>query len=187
MKSSTLIWVGICCAALFFGGGYALHAPKRAQSSAGQKPWNSQAIRSSFAGVQVREVDATHAALDFVYDLENRTASDFEVAPGPGVVVMKRLNSDGSLVSDPNARLLSAAFIPTNNRTRFTVEMTEFFDWPAKQDADADQSFREFLRREVSGLEGFVIFDQSSRYEIELPIDLATSAASVTPPPKSSD
>jgi hypothetical protein len=132
-------------------------------------------------------MDATHAALDFVYDLENRTASDFEVAPGPSAVIMKRLKSDGSLSSDPNARLLSVAFIPINNRTRLTVEMTELFDWPAKQDSDADQSFREFVSRETSGLEGFVIFDQNSRYEIDLPINLATSTASVPRTLTSSD
>ncbi len=186
MKTTTLVWLVLCCAALF-AIGYVSHAPKTAQSAAGEKPWNSQAIRSSFAGVQVREVDATHAALDFVYDLENRTANDFEVAPGPGIVVMKRLNSDGSLISDPNARLLSAAFIPTNNRTRFTVEMMEPFAWPAKQGAVADQSFRDFVKSQASGLEGFVIFDQTSRYEIDLPIDLATTAASTAPAPKSSD
>jgi hypothetical protein len=165
----------LACALLFLAAAYAWKAPQSNQAAAGQKPWNSRAIGSAFTGVQVREVDATHAAVDFLYDLDNRTNSDFRLAPGPSNVIMRRLKADGSLSSDKDAHLAAAAFVPTNNRTRVAVEVTDAFDWPAKEDAAANQAFRSLVAREASGLEGFVIFDQISRYEIELPIDLATS------------
>lgn len=179
-----IIVVGIlCCAVLFFAAGYFSRAPKVVHSATNQEPWNSQAIRSSFTGVQVRELDSSHAAVDFLYDLENRTNSDFELAPGPNAIVMKRLKVDGSLSADANARLTSTAFIPTNNRTRVTLEVTGHFIWPAKQDASTDQALRDLVQREASGLDGFVIFDQASRYEIVLPIDLAASLPSRTATP----
>lgn len=182
-----IIGIGIlCCAVLFFAAGYFSRAPKVVQSATRQQPWNSEAIRSSFTGVQVRELDADHAAVDFLYDLENRTNADFQLAPGPNAIIMKRLKVDGSLSSDADARLTSTTFIPTNNRTRVTLEVIESFYWPAKQDAAADQSLRELVLRVASGLEGFIIFDQASRYEILLPINLSSSSRpSVATTPKS--
>lgn len=180
MKKTLLIWaLLLSCAALFFAAGYFWKAPKPTEPPAGQKPWNSRAIESTFAEVQVRQLDATHAAVDFVYDLDNRTNSDFQLTPGPGAVIMKRFKADGSLSSDADARLVSDAFVPTNNRTRITVEIAEPFNWPAQRDSAADQSFRDFVARASSGLEGFVIFDQITRYEIDLPIRLAASAVSL--------
>lgn len=179
MKSTITIGV-LGCALLFLGAAYLWHSPHVVQSAAGQKPWNRTAIVSTFTGVKVRELDATHAAADFVYDLENRTNGDFQLAPGPSAVVMRRL-SDGSLSSDANAHLLSAAFVPVNNRTRITIEMSDAFNWPAKQDAAADQSFRDFVSHETTGLEGFVIFDQVSRYQIDLPLRLPIRSRAANP------
>jgi hypothetical protein len=181
-RSNTLkatITIGIIfCALLFFVAGYVWRAPRSVHTGSDQKPWNPRAIGTSFTGVEVRELDTKHAAVDFFYNLENQTSTDFQLTPGSKAVIMKRLKVDGSLSADRDARLVSAAFVPTNNRTRIAVEITDLFDWPTKQDAAADQSLRDFVARETSGLEGFVIFDQISRYQIELPIDLATSASS---------
>jgi hypothetical protein len=172
------------CAVLFLAAAYAWREPRLVQHAAGQTPWNSRAIASAFKGIQVREVDATHASVVFLYDLENRAAGDFQLKPGPSIVIMKRLKADGSLSSNTQARLASGAFVPTNNRTRIELEVTDRFNWPAQRNAAADESFRDFVARETSGLQGFVIFDQNSRYEIDLPIDLAATspAPSVSAP-----
>ena len=172
------ITIGILsCAVLFFAAAYAWRAPELVQSAAGPKPWDSHAIEATFEGVQVREVDPTHAKVDFLYDLDNRTNSDFQLASAQSTVIMKRLKADGSLSADTLARLASAAFIPTNNRTRIAIELADTFPWPGKPDATADQAFRDFVTRETSGVQGFVIFDQARRYQIELPINLASATA----------
>jgi hypothetical protein len=181
----TIIIGLLSCAVLFLAAAYAWREPRLVQHAAGQTPWNSRAIESAFKGIQVREVDAAHASLVFLYDLENSATSDFQLTPGPGVVIMKRLKADGSLSSNTQARLVSGAFVPTNNRTRVELEVTDPFNWPAQRNAAAEQSFRDFVARETSGLQGFVIFDQNSRYEIDLPIDLAaTPPAPSTSAPK---
>ena len=66
--------------------------PSEAQSAAKPAiPWNEHAIESSFAGVRVREIDASNSAVVFLYDLDNKTDSDYQLAKGPSVVVMSRL------------------------------------------------------------------------------------------------
>jgi hypothetical protein len=130
--------------------------------------WNSSAIESTLAGVRVREVDPAHAAVVFLYDLDNKTDSDYRLSSGPNVVIMSRLQPNGSLSSDQQISLDSAAFVPAKNRTRISVEVNHAFDWPAQRDAAADRQLRQFVADEVSGLQGFVLFDQATRYQIEL-------------------
>ncbi|HXQ25418.1 MAG TPA: hypothetical protein VN822_03320 [Candidatus Acidoferrales bacterium] len=132
-------------------------------------PWNAGAIQATFAGVSVREIDPSHAAVLLSYDLENKTETDYQLTSGPNVVIMSRLAADRTLNSDRPANLESSAFVPARNRTRIALELTRSFNWPAEKDAAADQSLRQLVASQVAGLTGFVLFDQTSRYQIELP------------------
>src|SRR5450755_4276615 len=62
---------------------------------ASANPWNSSAVESTLSGVRVKEIDPTHAAVMFFYDLDNKTDTDYRLANGPDVVIMSRLQSDG--------------------------------------------------------------------------------------------
>jgi hypothetical protein len=133
--------------------------------------------------VRVKEIDPTHAAVLLFYDLDNKTDTDYRLANGPDVVIMSRLESDGSLVSDQQVTLDSAAFVPARNRTRVAVEMSRPFDWPRQNDAVAESQFRQLVAAQISGVEGFVVFDRAARYQIELPAvspQLQKSSADVT-------
>jgi hypothetical protein len=143
--------------------------------------WNSGAIETTLAGVRVRELDNTHAAVVFSYDLDNRTDTDYRLSSGPNVVIMSRLQPNGSLTSVQQVSLDSAAFVPARNRTRISLEMTHPFDWPSQRDAAAERQVRQFVADEVSGVQGFVLFDQSTRYQIEL----ATASPELQRPPVS--
>jgi len=143
--------------------------------------WNSGAIETTLAGVRVRELDNTHAAVVFSYDLDNRTDTDYRLSSGPNVVIMSRLQPNGSLTSVQQVNLDSAAFVPARNRTRISLEMAHPFDWPSQRDAAAERQVRQFVADEVSGVQGFVLFDQSTRYQIEL----ATASPELQRPPVS--
>jgi hypothetical protein len=130
--------------------------------------WNSQAIRSTLAGVRVRELDPTHAAVVFLYDLDNRTDMDYRLASGPNVVIMSRVQPTGSLIAAQQVSPDSAAFVPANNRTRLSLEVSHAFDWPQQKDAAADRQLRQFVADQEAGIQGFVLFDQTARYQIEL-------------------
>jgi hypothetical protein len=145
------------------------------QTSAAPAPvWNSSAIQSSFAGVQIKEVDATHAALIFSYDLDNNTDADYRLAKGPATVVMARLKSSGSVSSAEPVELDNSVFLPARNRTRIAVEMTRNFNWPtglpgAQIGPVNQEKFRSLVAQEVANLSGFVVFDQATHFQIELP------------------
>jgi hypothetical protein len=153
-------------------------------STAPANAWNSRAIESTLAGVRVRELDSTHAAVVFFYDLDNRTDTDYRLASGPNVVIMSRLQPSGSLSSDEPLSLDSVAFVPAKNRTRIALEMSHAFDWPAQRDAAAERQVRQFVADQIAGVEGFVLFDQVARYQIELAAtspEVQQATASPTP------
>src|ERR1700723_952992 len=96
--------------------------PAQPPAASAAPVWNASAVQSSFAGVQVKEVDATHAALIFSYDLDNNTDTDYRVATGPTTVVMTRLKSNGSVSSEEPVGLSNSIFLPARNRTHISLE-----------------------------------------------------------------
>ncbi|MGA3293826.1 MAG: hypothetical protein ABSE45_07565 [Candidatus Acidiferrales bacterium] len=131
--------------------------------------WNSAAIGSACAGIRVQELDPTHAAVIFLYDLDNKTDADYELDKGPNVVIMGRLKPGGTLSSAEQVSLNSAAFVPARNQTRIALEIVHPFNWPAQKDAAAERDFNQLVASDSSNLLGFVLFDQTNRYQIELP------------------
>ena len=147
---------------------------QRPQASPSPSPWNSGAIQSTFVGAQVQEVDATHATLEFFYDLDNNTDADYRFAKGAGTVVMTRLRSNGSLSSEEPIELNNSVFLPARNRTRIALQVTRPFNWPAGLPAAQigpvnQMKFRQLVADEVANLSGFVMFDTATHFQIELP------------------
>ncbi len=132
-------------------------------------PWNIHALQTAYAGVRVREIDASNAAVVFLYDIDNKSGSDYKLVKGPDVVVMSRLKSAGTLSSEKPVTLSASAFVPVNNRTRIALEIAEPFSWPAHMDSSSEARFRELIAQETADVDGFVIFDQAHRYQIDLP------------------
>jgi hypothetical protein len=151
-------------------------APEPVAQHSAAPVWNTSAIQSTFAGVQVKEVDPTHANLIFSYDLDNNTDTDYEVTKGPTTVVMTRLAISGSVSSDEAVALGNSVFLPARNRTRVTLAMTKNFNWPGQMYGSQvgpvnQEKFRTLVAQEVGNLSGFVLFDQAAHFQIELPGD----------------
>jgi hypothetical protein len=162
--------IGVCAAVLSGSAAYAVFHFRHSAASAGHPaPWNSDAIRATFAGVQVRQVDTVDAAVVFFYDLENTTDFDYRMENGPSMDFLSRLRSDGSLSSEDQPHLDHAAFVPARNRTHIGIEVVRPFAWPAQNAGGSDEKFRELVKRETDNLNGFVVFDERMRYQVELP------------------
>jgi len=136
--------------------------------------WNSGAVHSTFTGVQIHELDATHAELIFSYDLENNTDTDFQITKGPSTVVMTRLKSNSTLSSEEPVELDHSVFLPARNRIRMSLKIARLFNWPTGlpvgQIGPVNQDkFRALVSQEVGGISGFVVFDQATHLQIELP------------------
>ena len=152
---------------LVLSAGGALEGARLLANSAGS--WNSHAIESTLQGVRVREIDPTRAEIVFLYDLENKTDNDYLLSKGPDVVIMSRLKSSGSLSSEKQVTLNAGAFVPARNRTRIEIGITQPFRWPSRMDAAGQMRIWELVAGEVADLGGFALFDQGTRYQIDLP------------------
>jgi hypothetical protein len=162
-----------------------LAGPKPARSNPPpEQPtaWNSHAIRGTLAGIRVREIDGGHAAVVFLYDLENTTNADYRLTKGPNLVIMSRLKSSRTLSGDEPIALNSTAFVPAQNRTRIALEVSHVFSWPGQRSAYAERMFNQLVAGDVADVAGFVLFDQTNRYEIDFPASWPeTQAASSAP------
>jgi len=163
---------------------FVLRNPPKQESAPKAQPrdWNANAIRGNFAGVQVKEIDPTHAQLVFAYDLENATDSEYRLSAGPEVALMERLKSDDSLRSQDSIRIDSPVFLPSKSHGRVSLQVARPFNWPSQIAAGqvgpfTQEKFRLFVAKEVSNVQEFVLFDETLRYKIELPSGWQDSSA----------
>ena len=84
-------------------------------------------------------------------------------------------NEDGILshVLPDTSRLLDLpVFIPPGQRTAILFSM-DFADIPTRNSNEPDAAFhervRKYLEQRYGGLSGFVVFDNTYRYEVDLP------------------
>lgn len=159
----------VCAAGVILAGRYAWNQLPAHQTPPNPNAWKPDRIRASFAGIQVRELDAANSSVVFYFELENTTASDFHLANDSNVVVMSRLKSDNSLSAENHPLIEESAFVPARSRTRIGIVITRKFAWPSAADSAADAKIRDFTAQMVANLSGFVLFDQPSHLQIELP------------------
>jgi hypothetical protein len=151
--------------------------------------WNTKAIIAdgppSFSRtmwVSPNDPKSTAPLLVLTYTLKNATGSDYSLTSTTDIQYMFR-SGDGAL--GPN--LLGAAFtsdvgnansvglplfIPANQRAMIRCKIA-FSDLPpqasSEPDADYHERLRAFLEKTYDDFGGLVIFDQTTRYEIDLP------------------
>jgi hypothetical protein len=147
---------------------------QEAQPAAPATVWNPGAVRAELNGIQVREIDPNHASIVFYYDLDNQTDGDYQMAKGSSTVVMTRLKSDGTLMPNDNLHLENSVFVPAHNRTRISFSASQPFRWPSGMALEHmgpinQDKYRALIAQEVNGASGFVLFDQTAHYQIELP------------------
>jgi hypothetical protein len=133
------------------------------------KPWNSSAITARYVGAQLRELDSGNAALYLAYEVQNHTDSDYQLADGPGALVMSRLRADGSLSSQQQVRLSYPTFLPARQRARVALEIPSPFGWPADGDPTFQDKLRDFVNQKLVDIQAFVLFDQADRFDIDFP------------------
>lgn len=130
--------------------------------------WNRNGVKALYMATQLREVNKTHASLILSYDLDNLTNVDYRLSDGSGVVIMSRAKSDGSLTQEQAIHLSYPVFLPAGQRAHLAVEITKEFTWP-KDDSHHDEKLKEFVRQTLATVRGFVLFDENSHSQIDLP------------------
>lgn len=133
------------------------------------KLWTEAAIKATYVGSQLIELDKLHAQLSLSYDLDNNTALDYRFADGAGVIIMSRLLSDGSLNQQEVVRLSYPVFLPARQRARIALEVTKPFEWPAFDDPSYLDKLRDFVKQRLINIGEFVLFDENHHQRFELP------------------
>jgi hypothetical protein len=132
-------------------------------------PWDSEAITATYMGAQLRELSTSDTALFLAYELQNNTNKDYRLSDGPGYVIMSRIKSDGSLSSQQPVQLSYGTFLPAHRRATLALEIKRPFRWPADNDSLLSKKLVDFVTLELSDVDGFVLFDQADRCEIDFP------------------
>lgn len=130
--------------------------------------WNRDGIKASYVAAQLREVDKAHSSLVLSYDLSNQTDLDYRLTEGPAVVIMRRLKGDGSLSQEESIHLSYPVFLPAKQRARMAIEISRDFPWP-REDSHYEEKLKEFVKQRLSDIRGFVLFDEASHSQIDLP------------------
>jgi hypothetical protein len=146
-------------------GGLAYDTPRPRIS----KSWKLNAIKATYVGSQLKEIDKAHAALFISYDLENNTDVDYRLADTAGVFIMSQLKSNGSLSQEEHLRLSYPVFLPARRRVRIAIEDLHLFAWPAERDPKLEDKLKDFVKQRLENMDKFVIFDESDRCQVELP------------------
>jgi hypothetical protein len=144
-----------------------------------KKSWNKRAVTAKYVGSHLIELDKGHSSLTLSYDLENNTDLDYWLAESPGAMVMRRLKSNGSLSQEESMHLKYPVFLPARQSVRMEIEITKPFSWPEKEDPEVIDKLRDFVKQRLANAEGFVLFDEGSRCQVELPGAWETLQASV--------
>jgi len=142
---------------------------KKAGAASTSNGWNREAIQATYVASQFREVDKAHSSLILSYDLKNETDLDYHLTDGPGVVIMRRLRSNGSLSEEEPVRLTYPVFLPARQRARMAIEISRSFSWPAREDRQYEDKLRDFVKQRLAGVGEFVLFDVATHCQIELP------------------
>jgi len=141
------------------------NTPVEARTSTG---WNREGIKATYVATQLREVDKAHSSLILSYDLSNQTDLDYRLTDGPGIVIMSRLKGDGSLSQEESIHLSYPVFLPARQRARLAIEISKAFAWP-REDSHYEEKLKEFVKQRLGNVKGFVLFDESSHTQIDLP------------------
>jgi hypothetical protein len=131
--------------------------------------WNQEAIRATYVASQLRQIDKAHSSLVLSYDLENNADRDYRVADGPDVVILSRLKSNASLSQEQPIHLSYPVFLPAKQRARMAIQITQPLSWPGQDDPAYENKLRDFVRQRLANVSAFVLFDESSHRQIELP------------------
>jgi hypothetical protein len=129
--------------------------------------WNREGIKASYVAAQLREVDKAHSSLILSYDLSNLTDLDYRLAEGAGVVI-SQLKRDGSLSQEESIHLSYPVFLPARQRARLAIEISRAFSWP-REDSHYEEKLKEFVKQRLGNVRGFVLFDEASHTQIDLP------------------
>jgi len=159
--------VAVVIAALTAGGYWYLSRPKP------PKPWDTTAIvADGTPGFGVSD-DGNKVVL--TYSLENNTPFDYRATSSDELNLLRRFARDNALSQPVTAETASIGFpifIPAKQKAEVSLTIN-FVETPKQKPSETPEQFHETLRTyvldQMRGDAVVVLFDQTNRYQINLP------------------
>lgn len=126
------------------------------------RPWNDGAITATFTGMSVL---TDRPVATFRYGVQNHTERDYRL-PGHDSIRIVLPTGDG-LLRDEAVRWVAMSSVPVGQK--ISVEIQVDIDISQLSDGGDAKGSVDKVRRWLKGMEGFVVLDETSRYEIQLP------------------
>jgi hypothetical protein len=144
-----------------------------------QKPWNEKALVSTDAPGFDSYGEKDNQAISLAYIVKNTTNSDYSIDAGHQIKIVVVLR-DGALslpMDEDHVVVRTPLFIPANHLGTIVLHLKKLIALQQNQ-SESNEAYHERLRllmnEHLSGIRGFVIFDESKRYQIDLPRWLET-------------
>ena len=139
------------------------------------KQWNASALKATFDTLEITTAQPDGYPVDFYYNVKNNTNRNYSIE-GVGLTTMAVL-TDGNVLSKEfghyqtsDASIQGPAFIPPGGTVRISVHISyrypDNFKQADKEDGAKIMKGLDYRLRELSG---FVIFDNTNHYRIDLP------------------
>jgi hypothetical protein len=143
--------------------------PKRSQ------PRNTTAIIAKYDDISINDKD-NH--ISFQYFIENNTDQDYELERSTGICLAVKLGREKSLspcLDNVQENIHFPTFVPARQRVMFVIQTPKictkpfkFANSPEEQEKQREE-LEDCVRNEMPNVNGFVLFDDYHRYEIDFP------------------
>jgi hypothetical protein len=127
-------------------------------------PWNKTAVKAYYTNLSVVFHNA-QSYFDFRYSLDNSTDSDYEIPSEAKVMI--RLAGDKSYRVNSDLSMEQHVFIPSHQKVNISLKL--LIHDLSQKDADDKTVFRSIIGPKLKEIDGFALFDQSNRYQIDFP------------------
>ena len=137
------------------------------------KPWDTKAITAIYDSVYT---EGENNYFVFYYTLQNNTDFDYNLSDLTNITLMGKLKKQKSLTGKKTDEFLKPDYpilIPAKQRIRFALHLGYPYDKTLKKDASEEEEAKykkdieAYANKKLSNLDGFVLFDELKRYQIE--------------------
>jgi hypothetical protein len=142
------------------------------------KPWNKDAITATFD--QIRTEGSENKTLVFFYTLQNNTNRDYKAEVQSHLATLVKLKKQESLSGLTDGKEYLSIdlpiFIPPKQRLRFGLHLKYSYKGPEYRPDFTEeelekyrQGLEAYISEKLKNLDGFVVYDEKNRYQIDLP------------------
>jgi hypothetical protein len=139
------------------------------------RAWDNKSITANYDGV---DTEGDKNTLVFYYTLQNNTDFDYSIDDVAKITLLVKLERQKSLSGGKNDSFLKGdfpLFLPAKQRLRFGIHLGYPYEKKGKDNPSREEQVQyrkevaSYVKNELSNVDGFVLFDEAKRYQVDFP------------------